>query len=89
VPETVPTFDQVDPLLIEYSQRPVPVIVVPTRAIPSTAPLSASVMWSPPALEMIADTSDPALAVSSSVMDESVNVPAVSKTGSVFATNAA
>ena len=55
VPETVPTLDQVEPPLVEYSQLPLP-LVVAVIAMPSTAPESTSVMRSPPALLMIEAT---------------------------------
>ena len=78
--ETVPTAFQLVPPLIEYCQVPLPLVSAVT-AMPSTAPASTSVMRSPPALAMIAETRSPPLVVWSSVMVVSVMAPLLSSSG--------
>jgi hypothetical protein len=77
---TVPTASQLLPLLIEYCHVPLP-LVSDVMAIPSTAPLSTSVMRSPPAEAMMLATVCPALLTSSSVIVVRVMSPVLSSTG--------
>ena len=78
--ETVPRLDQLFPLSSEYCHCPFPVWLA-VIAIPSTAPLSASVIRSPPAERIMLDTVWPTLFVSSSVLVIKVIRPLLSRTG--------
>src|SRR6218665_3611301 len=71
--ETAPTFCQLAPPLVLYCQVPVPE-VRPVRAMPCTAPVSASVTW--PVRKL--DTATPGLLVSESVRPVSVGPAGVS-----------
>ena len=81
--DTTPIFDHVEPLLIEYCHVPLP-LLSDVMAMPSTAPLSTSVIRSPLAEAMMEATVWPPWPVWSSVMVVSVIVPVLSSTGASF-----
>ena len=78
--DTAPNELQFEPALIEYSQDPFPLGAL-KMAIPSWAPVSISVIRSPPALAMIWATVFPELLMSSSVIVVSDDDPLKSSTG--------